>query len=141
MSRLWLVLPFAAISGSAYAQVQADLQKTLEAADRQVIRLQPTAFTQLPKNLMAELQRRGCTIPQVPMIEGLNNVIKGEFAKPGQTDWAVLCSIGQVSSILIFWNGSESNPADIAKTKDIDRLQSWGGDKMVYSWVIKPGGK
>ena len=59
------------------------------------------------------------------MIEGLQNVIKGEFAKPGQIDWAVLCSIGRVSSILVFWSGSETNPAEIEKTKDMDRLQGY----------------
>ena len=28
-----------------------------------VLRLKPTAFQELPKDLVAELQRRGCTIP------------------------------------------------------------------------------
>jgi hypothetical protein len=57
-----------------------------ETAVRHVVRLKPTVFPELPKNLMAALQRRGCTIPQVPMIDGRHNVIKGEFSKPGQTD-------------------------------------------------------
>jgi hypothetical protein len=139
MIRLWLVVLFASISRLCFAQTIS--QEQWETADRQVRRLLPTAFTQLPKSLIAELQRRGCTIPQVPMIEGLQNVIKGQFAKPGQTDWAVLCSIGRVSSILVFWNGSETNPAEIAKMNDIDRLQGWGGDKIVYSWAITPVGK
>jgi hypothetical protein len=34
-----------------------------------------------------------------------------DFARPGQTDWAVLCSVGRVSSVLVFWTGSETNPA------------------------------
>ena len=75
------------------------------------------------------------------MSEGRQNVIKGEFAKRGQTDWAVLCSVGRVSSILIFWNASESNPSRIAEMKDIDRLQGEGGDKIVYSREITPVGK
>ncbi len=75
------------------------------------------------------------------MTTGRQNIIKGEFAKPGQTDWAVLCSVGGVSTILIFWNASEINPAEIAKTSDMDRLQSWGGDKIVYSREIEPVGK
>ena len=75
------------------------------------------------------------------MSEGRQNVIKGEFAKPGQTDWAVLCSVGRVSSILIFWNASESNPGRIAEAKDIDRLQGAEGDKIVYSREITPVGK
>lgn len=46
-------------------------------------------FPELPNNLVVELKRRGCTIPQ-PYRQA--NVIRGEFAKPGQTDSAVLCS-------------------------------------------------
>src|SRR5689334_18492660 len=95
---------FAAVAGSGLAQPSPDLQRLIEAADRQVVRLSPAAFPELPKNLRAELQRRGCKIPQLPMVRGRQNVIKGQFAKPGQTDWAVLCSIERVSSILVFWN-------------------------------------
>jgi hypothetical protein len=43
------------------------------------------------------------------------NVIKGEFARPGQTDWAVLCSVKGVPTILVFWDGSEKNPTAILK--------------------------
>lgn len=75
------------------------------------------------------------------MIDGRHNVIKGEFLKPGQTDWAVLCSVGRVSLILVFWNGSETNPAQIATRDDLDRLQGWGGDKIVYSSAIAPVGR
>jgi hypothetical protein len=139
MSRLWLVLSLATVAGSGFAQ--AIPEKQFETADLQGGRLSPAAFPELPNNLVADLQRRGCTIPQVPMIDGHQNVIKGEFAKLGQTDWAVLCSVGRVSSILIFWNGSGSNPAEIAKRKDFDDLQGWGGDKIVYSRSITPVGK
>jgi hypothetical protein len=149
MRRAFLVLSFAAVCDSGFAQVPPALQRLLETADRQVVRLSPTAFPQLPKNILAELQRRGCTIPQVPkvpmftapMFEKQQNVIKGEFAKPGQTDWAVVCSVDRVSSILIFWNGAATNPAEIATMKDIDRLQSAGGDRMAYSRAITPVGK
>jgi len=109
------------------------------------VRLSPKAFPELPANLRAELDRRGCTIPQVPpqvrMIDGWQNVIRDEFSKAGQTDWAVLCSIGRISSILIFWNGSVLRPADIEKTADLDHLQGWGRDKIVYDRAITPVGK
>ena len=45
------------------------------------------------------------------------------------------------SSILVFWNTSEINPARIAEMKDIDRLQDSGYHKIVYSRVITPVGK
>lgn len=139
MSRFWLVV-FVAAAGLGLAQPSPDLQR-FESADRQVIRLSPAAFPELPKNIVAELQRRGCGIPQLSMIDKHQNVIKGEFMRPGQTDWAVLCSIGRVSAILVFWNASAINPGRIAEAKDIDRLQGAEGDKIVYSREITPVGK
>jgi len=103
-----------------------------------ISRLPPDVFSELPHNIVAELQRRGCAVPQVPSIAHRHNVIKGEFAKPGQTDWAVLCSIKGASSILVFWNGSEANPASIGSQEDEDRLQSEKDGKMEYSRAIEP---
>jgi hypothetical protein len=140
MSRTWLILAVATVLPGA-AQGPGISETMWAAADRQVVRLSPTAFPELPGNLMTALQRRGCSIPQVPMMDGRNNIVKGELLKPGQTDWAALCSVGGVSSILVFWNGSETNPAEIAKRKDTDRLQSWTGDRIVFSWAIAPVGR
>ena len=140
MRRMWLTLALVTVVPCA-AQVPTISESMWETADRQVVRLNPTAFPELPENLEAALQRRGCTIPQVPMIDGRHNVIRGEFLKPGQTDWAVLCSVGRVSSILAFWNGSETSLAEIAKRKDLDRLQGWVGDKIVFSSPISPVGR
>ena len=139
MSWPQLVLSIATITGSCLAQTP-DLRRLFETADREVVRLSPTAFPELPGKLSLVLQQRRCTIPQVSMLER-HNVIKGEFAKRGQTDWAVLCSVGRVSSILIFWNGSEINPGRIAEAKDIDLLQSARDNKIIYSRSITPVGK
>ena len=79
-----------------------------------VVRLQPTAFPELPRNLVTELERQGCTIPQ-PYTDRRANVIHGEFATPGQKDWAVLCSTMESTSILVFWNGSALNPTELAR--------------------------
>src|SRR5438874_2651900 len=49
-----------------------------------IVRLPPSAFSELPANLIQELQRRNCTIPQHAFSNTRNNVTKGEFAKPGQ---------------------------------------------------------
>jgi hypothetical protein len=141
MNRPWFSACFLTIAAVGVAQVPADLQKAFERADLQIVRLSPAAFPELPRNVLAELRRRGCTIPQVPMLDGRQNVIKGEFSKPGQTDWAVLCSVNRVSSILIFWNGSAVNPTEIEKGEDMDHLQGWGNDKIVYSRAIMPVGK
>ena len=50
-------------------------------------------------------------------------MIKGEFAKRRQVDWAVLCSRNGRSSILVFWNGSTRTVSQIASAADKSFLQ------------------
>jgi hypothetical protein len=132
MGRFWTAV---LLMAAALAQTPPDLRRTLELADGQVLRLSPSAFPDLPKTLRTALQRRGCLVPQVPRRKQPHNVIKGEFSRRGQTDWAILCSAGGVSSILVFWNGSDANPAQIAEAKDLDRLQD-SGTGWAYSREI-----
>jgi hypothetical protein len=106
-----------------------------------ITRLRPAAFRQLPENLVLELQRRNCTIPQPALTEKPANVIKGHFARPDQTDWAVLCSVKGVSSIVVFWNGSETNPALIEAVPDRKFLQGIGHGKVAFSRAIGPAGR
>ncbi len=107
----------------------------------QIVRLAPAAFPELPINLVQELQRRQCTIPQETFSKKRNNVIKGAFAKPGQTDWAVLCSVKGVSTILVFWNGSEKNPAALAAADDSNYVQFLSRDQWGYSRGIDAVGR
>ena len=81
------------------------------------------------------------TLQQTPYTKKPHNVIRGDFAKPGQTDWAVLCSVKGVSTILVFWNGSERNPAEIAPMEDRNFLQGISTDEIGYSRGISPVGK
>jgi len=62
--------------------------------------LPPSAFPELPTNLVEELHRRECQIPHVQKRKR-GNVIHGEFLKPGQADWAVLCSMKKYTSLLV----------------------------------------
>lgn len=79
-----------------------------------------------------ELQRRGCTIQQESYTKRANNVIRGNFARPGQLDWAVLCSINRVSSILVFFNGSEKDVQEIARMEDRTFLQGISADNRLF---------
>ena len=54
----------------------------------------------------------GVTVP--------HNVIRGEFAVTGKTDWVVLCSKGGASTVLVFWNGRKRNPGRIGRAEDGD---------------------
>lgn len=103
-----------------------------QAAERKIVRLPPTAFPALPAGIVRELLRRGCTIPQADF-KTPNNVVSGQFAHRGQRDWAVLCSIKGASSILVFWNGSAANPADLGRSQDIVYLQGGADDKILFS--------
>jgi hypothetical protein len=83
-----------------FAQLPEDLKRQFDEAERRIVRVPPTSFPELPRNVVRELERRGCTIPQDALTKKPHNVIKGAFAKPGQVDWAVLCSIKGVWTIL-----------------------------------------
>lgn len=108
------------------------------AADSATMRLPPVAFPRLPKSIVQYLRARGCTIPQTYLSSAPHNVISGEFARRGQSDWAVLCSQNGDSSILVFWRGSTKSVAEIAKAPDRDFLQTIsGGGKIGFSRMIE----
>ena len=112
-----------------------------EKANREVVRLAPSTFKQLPRELIQELERRGCTVPQVWGSRQPSNVIRGEFLKKGQSDWAVLCSVNMKSSILVFAAGAPDNPMDIADGEDLNVLQGVGAGQIGYSRQIVPVGE
>jgi hypothetical protein len=87
------------------------------------------------------LQARGCTIPQTYLSREPHNVISGEFTRQGQIDWAVLCSRGGESSILVFWRGSTKFVSEIAKAPDRGFLQTVSeGGKIAFSRAIESVG-
>ena len=143
MPRLFLSLTMLVSLPSAIAPSQPSQELTgkFREADLQVTRLGPSAFPELPRNIRRELERRGCTIPQIWEERKPHNVIKGEFTHKGQIDWAVLCSLNRVSSILIFRNASEQNPSELAREADIDKLQAVGGNAIAYSRAISRVGQ
>lgn len=112
-----------------------------QAAARRIVRLPPAAFPMLPPAVVRELEHRACTIPQEEFSKTPNNVVSGQFAKRGQTDWAVLCSTNGASSILVFWNGSVQNPAELARSEDEVYLQGMGGEKIGFSRGVAPVGR
>jgi len=103
---IWLPLLAMLFATPFFGQISPKQQ--LDYPNR-TVRLPPTAFSGLPQNLIQELQRRGCMIPQTFPQDDKSNVVKGTFEKPGQTDWAVLCSTKGSTSLLMFWNGSATN--------------------------------
>ena len=47
-----------------FAQLPEDLKRQFDEAEQRIVRLPPTAFPELPRKVVRELQRRGCSIPQ-----------------------------------------------------------------------------
>jgi len=107
-----------------------------DVANSKVKRLPPSAFPGLPVSIKKDLSNRQCTVPQTFASTQPHNAIQGEFARKGQKDWAVICSTGQVSSILIFWGGSTKEVSSIYSSADRDYLQGTGGDEIGYSQEI-----
>jgi hypothetical protein len=100
--------------------------------------LPPSAFPHLLHTIQRNLQQRGYRIPQAYDQPGPHNVISGDFQARGQTDYAVLCSKGGQSWIMVFWGGSINNPAKIAVGTDEDFLQSLPDGRRVYTRRIEP---
>ncbi|MFB3923858.1 MAG: hypothetical protein ACE145_19210 [Terriglobia bacterium] len=109
-----------------------------ETAAKEIKRLPPSAFKRLPVRYRSRLKDLGCTIPQVPSIAKHHNVVAGEFAKAGQTDWAVLCSRMGKSSVLVFWGGADECPSELAPGDDKLVLQGMSEGRIEYSRMISP---
>ena len=130
-----------AVAALCSAQLPGDLQRTFDLAERRIVRLPPREFPELPGTVTLELERRGCRVPQEAFTKTPHNVVRGEFVKPGQTDWAVLCSRGGASTILVFWNGSGTAPAEIAKAEDRNYLQGITPSQIGFSRGIRAVGR
>ena len=137
--RISALLAFAA--AASFAQLPTARKQQFDEAERRIVRLSPASVPGLPGNIVRELQRRGCTIPQTAYAKKAENAIRGEFARPGQADWAVLCSVQGLSSILVFWSGSEKSPAEIAPMEDRIFLQGVTAGQIGYSRALGAAGR
>jgi hypothetical protein len=117
----------------------AQAQETTPNASRTVRRLPPSAFPNLPLTVRKLVEAHGCEIPQEAFDDGykVNNVIVGEFAQKGQKDWAILCSKGGNSSILVFWGNPTPCPSELRAEEDSKYLQGDGTGRFVYSRGIR----
>jgi hypothetical protein len=91
----------------------------------------PADIPGLPGGVRSALERQGCQIP-LGMLDH-TNAIKGSFAKRGQVDWAVLCSIAGRSHIELFWGGPARCPDQLAPHPDREYVfRDSGGKEECY---------
>lgn len=131
----------AAVQAALYSAVPAaPVIDEWDAADAAIRRLPPDAFPDLPYAVKKELERRQCTVPQTFISTQPHNVIHGEFARNGQEDWAVLCSRGRMSGIIVFWGGAGEDVFAFPASPDRNYLQGTGSG-IAYSRAIGAVGK
>jgi hypothetical protein len=112
-------------------------QDRWETAVAEVKRLKPSAFPALPESVQRHLQNRGCLIPQTWTNSKPHNVVRGELIKAGQHDWAVLCSRGGISTIMVYLEGTTTSVSELNQVADMDYLQVIDGDGRIgYSRFI-----
>jgi hypothetical protein len=139
MLKARLVLSAVLASGIVPSHVSA--QDRWAQADQQLPRLDPAAFTKVPPPVIAALQARHCTIPQATGDPAPHNIIRGSFVKPGQTDWAALCSRAKASAIVIVWGGESGCPDELEVREDRAYLKRVAGDQIVYTRRIAPASR
>jgi hypothetical protein len=116
------------------AQVPSELD--WDQANEATVRLGPSSFPSLPVSVRQDLERRGCTIPQVYAYKNPHNVIHGRFTISTEVDVAVLCSKERVSSILVFRGGSPTNVVELASKPDRHYLQGAGHPNIEFSRML-----
>lgn len=108
---------------SSTALVQLPPPEAWARANAATKRIDSAAFPGIPRWLTTELIGRHCSIPQAYGANPPHNIIRGFFNDGNITDWAVLCSREQVSTILVFWDGQAKKVAEVSSEPDANYLQ------------------
>ena len=169
-SGLMVVSGILGVAGVCQAQQTKGSKTAAVQKDTAIRKVQPGEVPGLPVEFVEKLNARGCGIPQFgevgravisagnragdaagsggngtagrsAMDGGPTNVIHGEFARHGQEDWAVLCSKGGSSTIVIFWGKTTACPASLARLDDAHYLKRGKDKKVRYSRSIRALGK
>jgi TonB family protein len=98
-------------------EIQQQRQEEALRLERRDTRLlPPSSFPELPAAFRADLERRGCMIPQRPEVREPNNVVRGEFARKHQIDWAALCAKGDETAIIVYWGKPTACSAEVGSS-------------------------
>jgi hypothetical protein len=98
-----------------------------------------SSFPGLPEELVSQLNRRGCLIPQTYEAHHPENVVHASLERPGSSDWAVLCSERGTVSLLVYFSSSPSNLLVLAASPETERLQAHDPSGVLgFNWGIDP---
>jgi hypothetical protein len=102
-----------------------------------------SSFPELPPGIVDLLNQRGCTIPQTYEAHRPENVVHASLAQAGSSDWAVLCSAQGMVSLLVFFDGAnsqaEAKPTLLASSPETQRLQTHDPSGVLgFNWGIDP---
>jgi hypothetical protein len=100
-----------------------------------VRRLPPDSLGFMPVKVQSTLNQRGCLIPQ-PFETEFRNAATGAFTAKGTVEWAVLCSVGGDSQILIIASQTGAVVDSLDGGSDAGGMQGIGGGKWGYSRLV-----
>jgi hypothetical protein len=98
-----------------------------------------SSYPGLPVELAAQLNRRGCLIPQTYEAHRPENVVNASLERPGSSDWAVLCSEGGTVSLLVYFSSAPGKLLVLAASPETERLQAHDLSGVLgFNWGIDP---
>ena len=101
-------------------------------------RLPVNSFPDLPPAFAAELNRRGCMIPQSYGAHGPENVVHARLERAGADDWAVLCSAEGTVRLLVSFSSDPGKVAELAAAPETERLQVHDLTGVLgFDWAIQ----
>ena len=98
-----------------------------------------SSFPDLPPAIQAQLDHRGCLIPQTYEARQPENVVHASLERRDSSDWAVLCSAQGTVYLLVFFGSGSGQPFTLASSPETERLQSHGSSGVLgFNWAIDP---
>jgi hypothetical protein len=98
-----------------------------------------SSFPALPADFAAQLNSRGCLIPQTYEAHHPENVVHASLETPGSSDWAVLCSTQGTVSLLVYFSSAPATLLTLAAAPETERLQAHDPSGILgFNWAIDP---
>jgi hypothetical protein len=102
-------------------------------------RLPVSSFPELPAAIAAQIDERGCMIPQSYQAHRPENVVHASLERPGSSDWAVLCSSGRTVQLMVFFGSSPNEPSVLVTEPEMARMETHDRSGVLgFAWGIDP---